>query len=435
MKEFYWHGGKLKEEIMNMQSVNKLSIATAFFSLYGLNLVNMIALKNSLPKTKIEIFLSPEFSCDNPSELLIRLDQFATVYIVSKLPFHAKVYYFEGADSKLIFGSSNLTKGGIENNIEFDLLLDEVSNDEKVRLSYFFDYCRNNSTLLNHNIINMYLKNEEEFKQLKMLQKKLKKKLFEYETQSDPFDDDEYDLEDYYFDFSDYETLFQRNWSRADSDIKARRKTIQSKLLDIHNITIIKIRKMGLDCHWRPDNITSLINPCVFNKHVVTWVGIRYGSKVIKEFARKLDPKDAAHGFQKYACLQFNLNRKGFEVCLFHAVPHDAVDRSYVYGKLSDKIYKQKIINEIEILKGYGLVWHIYDESIECPLFEFDTENAKDFIEFYMKNDQEGRESYLSYFVAPNDCRLKNEESISKLVIEMIEVMKPLYNVMANTNR
>ena len=50
----------------------------------------------------------------------------AKIYIYTGVEFfHPKAFIFEGTESWMIMGSSNFTSGGLENNIELNLLLDE----------------------------------------------------------------------------------------------------------------------------------------------------------------------------------------------------------------------------------------------------------------------------------------------------------------------
>ncbi|MFX3637060.1 MAG: phospholipase D family protein [Candidatus Pristimantibacillus sp.] len=430
---YYWHGEAYKNEFSNLKNLKNLKIATAYISNYGIDLLKEVILMNKLKKVDVEVFLSPEFSYNKPSEMLNVLRTIANTYLVISIPFHAKVVLAESIDlkNKVMFGSSNFTEGGIERNIEFDLIRNLETTQENEKFKLFFDFCRNNSQLVNQEIINSYLGNEAEFEELNKLNKKIKKKLVMFKNKDDSFDDEDYDLKDYFFQFEDYEAFFYRNEQRKDKGMMQQRTNVREKMLEIHEAIYNDIQALNLHCHRRKGNITSLIIPSDYNKKRVGWLGVRYGKS-----PKELDTlnsgaeKDEELGFQKHACLQFSITKRGFEINLFHAVPKDAFDRNHVHGKFENKEFLSRINDEIRKLKGNNLVWYIYEDDIPIT-FEIDNEDDDKFIEFYKNHDLSGRESFLSYSLEPDDPRIKNLFSIAILVKDKIKLMLPLYKAMS----
>ena len=135
---------------------------------------------------------------------------------------------------------------------------------------------------MNEDIINWYIDIESELEELRKIQDKIRKKIFKPETKDDPFEEDEYDIKDYYFTFSDYETFFSRNECKEDNIIRSSRLEVKHKILDIHKSIYRKVKALDIDCHWNPNNITSLIRPCQYNKGRVAWLGVRYGKMSMK---------------------------------------------------------------------------------------------------------------------------------------------------------
>ncbi|WP_312337981.1 phospholipase D family protein [Anaerospora hongkongensis] len=428
---YYWHGKKLKDELLSLKAVRRVQIATAYLSWDGLKVVQEIVNLNALPKSNIVVYLSPEFSYDNPGKLLAELTKIAEAYIVTSIRFHPKVYLFEADSNKLIFGSSNLTGGGIEGNIEFDSI-GEVKGTEFEQVKLFFEFCDNNATKVCDDIMAAYANQSADFTKLRAIEEEIKQNLYKYIKKDDLFDEDTYDIEDYYFNFESYEVLFPRNESRTDSGIMKQRKILQDKLLTVHRIVYPHIKKMNLNCHWNPANITSLIRPCIYNKGRVGWIGVRYGKS--RDEVMTLNVGAASHdeeyGFPKHACLQFCITSIGFEICLYHSVRHDAVDRGYVHDRLDNNTYQNSLAKAIEKLTGQGMVWKIWDSDI-CHSFEINEMKPEEFITYYKLYDREGRDSYLSYMIEPEDPRLKDTKVISKLIVEKINLMLPLYQVMA----
>lgn len=434
---FYWHskdenGNTLKEELLRQNKITNIKIASAYFSEEGLEIIKELKDKNMLMKQNIELYLSPEFSLNKPDRLLSELEKICNVFIVFNIKFHPKVYWLKvNSKSMLIFGSSNFTRGGFVSNIEFDII-SEVNESTELKLNMFFKYCKSNSQLVNEEIIKFYKDKSEEIDKLKNVSKNIKKILYSYETRNDPFQKDDYDLDQMYFTYEDYETLFLRNEKLNDYIIKSKRKKLRDKLLKIHRKIYPILKKSDIYCHWRDENITSLIRPCEFNFGKVDWIGVRYGKhrneiEILNEGTEK---KNEERGFQKHSCLQFCINSNGFQIMLFHAVRRDAVDRAYLHGEISR--LKNRIIKELDKLKGEEFVWIIYDNvNDDESRFEIDKESSEQFIDFYKKYDEEGRESCLSYFLPPDNVCLKDEDSISKLIIKKMKLLLPLYNLLA----
>lgn len=432
MTEYYWHSSlssslSLSKRLTELEGVRKIEISTAFLSYYGVGLLEKIAKKNAISRENIRIYISNDFSNIKCDEILEHMAKMANVFIVDQ-KFHAKVYYFQGKRDLLIFGSSNFTQGGIEDNIEFNAIT-EAFDESKIRA--FFRFCEQNSYKVDEDIIRSYRDTEQERRELNellnQLQKKIHKKL-KRKDRSDPFDEYEYDISDYYFTFEDYETLFERNWERTDSIIRQRRKSIQDKLLLLNNNVIKDIQKLGLEHHWIEELITSKIDPNPTNENRVVWVGVRYLKKDTIKYVKEFKLAKDGLGIPKYACIQFALNGDNFAINIFHAVKKGAHDRQYMGNMMPKQDFKQKLIEQIEVLKGKRkkLSWHISEKE-----FDIDSRNADDFIDFYRENDREGRESFLSYKMQPDDERLKDVDAISKVIVEVARDFFPLYSLIS----
>jgi HKD family nuclease len=277
---YYWNqvseNQTLKHELLAVKGVRKVQIATAFLSKEGVNLLVEMKQVYKLKKENITLYLSSEFSGDKPHEMLRKLFIFCNVKIIFDRTFHPKAYFIGGAENKLIFGSSNFTAGGMHRNVEFNFV--GVPNEHDIaEENKFFDFCNRLAVDVNDDIINYYEENYPEIEKLKSAHKKLRAKLSGFKNKDDAFTFADYNIEDYYFTFEDYETFFIRNQKLSRSEIHKKRRSVQEKMLEIHTNIYPQIKKMGIACHKREDNITSLITPCVFNHHTVAWNGVRYG--------------------------------------------------------------------------------------------------------------------------------------------------------------
>lgn len=433
---FYWSKNanklSLESELISLKSIKEVFIGTAFFSKEGLRILKAIISDNGLKKNKVHIYLSNEFTQDKPYELLKELCDVAQVKIFFNQTFHAKVYLLRGKINKALFGSSNFTAGGFSKNIEFDYV-GEINDAELNKFESFFEYCDLKAIEVTEEIIQYYKDNQTEIEELGKVQKQLKRKMKGYILQDDAMNKLEYDIDDYYFNFDDYETFFKRNEKRDDIEIREKRKVVQGKMLAIHNRVKAELLKLNLNCHWNPQNITSLIRPSEFNKGKVSWLGIRYGKTKdeINAINQNLDKneKDEIKGFQKHGCMQFSIGPKGFYIELFLAVRHDAIDRAHVQDNM-ERLQPQ-ITKEISKLLGHGMIWEIYsDTDDDYHKFDFDKESPDEFCKFLLKYDREGYESFLSIFYAADDKEIYTLDSISETVVFYINMLNPLYKVM-----
>ncbi|ELC8455311.1 phospholipase D family protein [Clostridium perfringens] len=433
---YYWSKSanniNLKEEFINMNNVRELYIGTAFISHEGIRLLKELVKKNSLIKQRVYVYISNEFSQDKPHELLEEICKIAQVKIFLNHTFHSKVYLLRGDVDKVVFGSSNFTSGGLLNNIEFDDIK-TVEGNKLAEVQRFFEYCDFHSTLVNDDIIRYYKDSQKEIEELRQIQKKLRKKIKGYVHLDDAMDKDEYEINDYYFTFSDYETFFNRNATRDDKEIREQRKVVKDKMLMIHNKIYSQIQKLGINCHWNKNNVTSLIHPCEYNKGRVGWLGIRYGKtkNEVDIVNQCLDnkEKDEIKGFQKHGCLQFCIVPTGFEVNLFLAVRHDAIDRANVQDNM--KQLEPNITKEIAKLQGHGMIWELYNDTTkDYKCFELDDRKAEEFCKFLKKYDRDGYESYLKLFYRADNKILSDINLISSEIIKYMTMLVPLYNAM-----
>ncbi len=433
---YYWNKNSgnvnLEEELTSADNINEIFIGAAFISYDGLNILKKIIMKHDLNRTKVHIFLSYGFSQDKPHELLSELCILAQVKIFFNQTFHSKVYLLKGNENKLIYGSSNLTSGGFDRNIEFDSI-EKIDGEKLHEIESFFRFCNYRAIDVTDEVINYYKSQESEIKELNQVQKNLDKKLKGYILQDDEMDSKDYKIDNYYFNFTDYEIFFKRNETRDDADIRKQRKAVQDKMLEIHKIVYPEIKKLGISCHWNVKNISSIIKPCDYNRRKVAWIGVRYGKTkkeidVVNEYLGK-NERDEIKGFQKHGCLQFCIVPVGFEINLFLAVRHDAIDRAHVREKMNQ--LRPKITKEISILQGYGMTWEIYnEETSESVSFDFDNNEAEKFCDFLLKNDYDGCLSYLKILYAADDSALYDINSLCYEITTYIKMLMPLYNAL-----
>ncbi len=432
---YYWRhkteaGTTLESELLSCKSVSKVIIASAFLSKDGVRILQQIKDTYLLKKENITLYLSAQFSSDKPYEVLEQLSGLCNAKIIFDHNFHAKVYYFRGKPDKLIYGSSNFTKGGMAGNVEFDFI-GTPSPDDIKSVSSFFEACERIAQEVSPEIVKYYKDIQSEIEDLNKVQKKLSAKLMGFTHKDDPFSPDDYDVDNYYFNYEDYETFFPRNHKGTGSAITDKRKRVQSKMLSINQQIYPSIKTLGIAHHKRKENITSLIETRPINQYSVRWLGVRYGKTPPEVDVLNMgkDKDDDIYGFQKHGCLQYSIGQDGFEINLFLAVRHDAVDRAYLHEHLTE--LKPKIESRLRKLQGQGMEWVVWDTAMDDWFnFDIDSEDPETFCDYFKENDRDGRESFLRKSYEPDDKILKSKESICTEILRVMKILLPLYNTM-----
>jgi HKD family nuclease len=431
---FYWKektetGTTLEAELLSCNSVKKVAIATAYLSSHGIKTLQEIKTKYSLQRKDISLYLSSSFSTDKPHEILEQLSKEYDTRIVFEPFFHPKIYFFEGEPCKLIYGSSNFTRGGMNRNVEFDFIGIPTS-DDIASLSSFWNYCNSIAKPVDEEVIKFFKDNQDKIDEIAKLhsaQKKLKSTLSRFVQRDDPFPPGKYELDDYYFKYEDYEIFFMRNGGENNTEITKKRKELQRKLLNINEKIYTQIKKLGIAHHKDTDHITSLPYPRQANNDFVGWMCVRYGKtpEELKTLKYKREEDDPVYGFQRHGCLQFHIDSKGFDIFLFLANEKGAVDRNY--WKENKTIPQIKA--ELGKLRGEGMVWHIRNSQTDKP-FDIDKKQPPAFCDYLQENDCEGYQSYLKKHYEPDNVILKSEDTICDEIVRVMTKLLPLYNAM-----
>lgn len=367
----------------------------------------------------------------------MELTSIATVKIFdpeSSVTFHPKIIWLEyqKGEDEILLGSSNFTKGGLCDNIEINYHT-KIDENDRVYISQFVGGVDLVSETVDDDLIEIYMDNEQAMSDLYLAQRSMERKINSMFRKNDPFTDQTYDLTNQYFKYEDYETFFERNIYTTSLP---QRQHVQSKMLKLHESVYKKLNKLNLDlhCHWYPQNITSLIDPNIFNHYQVSWMGVRYGKEKseIEQLLKGAIDSDPQWGFPKHGCLQFSISSTSFNINLFHAVRHEAYDRYFLHEKLEKfPLFKNELINKLKILKGTDYYWGIWDSisDKEIANFDFNNQKAEDFIDFYLQHDQDGLESFLALSFDPDDEQINNQNIVSTIV-EEFRFLNPLYQTM-----
>ena len=430
------YGNKLIEnKLKEMVGVTKVQIATAYINKYGIDILKEIIEKNNLSKDNVTIYTRYDFTDKDSYITLKQLQDIGNIYFIENL--HAKVFYLQGKRDLLIYGSANLTRGGLMQNMEFYNIEEDVENIRQCESSIklFFDRCEQKGEKVDEKVIEEYKEYDKvrieemskvSYKRLTNIMNKIKGKESHVEN-SEIYDK----LGEFYFNKDDYEVFEEYHEDEDSIEITENRRNIKNKLLVINDVIKLECEKIGLYNHWNDENITSSISPNMFNHYKVNWIGVRFGRSK-KEIDELNNDEIKNFSFHKYACMQFSISLECFEIGIYHAVASDAVDRKFLRQELENNTnqIRNKIVEELKKLKGNGLEWSIWSPYKEQSniIFSLDRDDIEKFPEFYLENDNDGSHSSIMFRFSPNDERLKTKESISELIIEKFKILLPLYN-------
>ena len=430
------YGNKLIEnQLKEKVGVTKIQIATAYISQYGIDILKEIIQKNNLSKNDVTIYTRYDFTDKDTHRILKQLAEIGNIYLIENL--HAKAFYLQVKEDLLIYGSANLTYGGLMKNMEFYNIEEDRENITKCESSIrlFFERCKEKGKNVDEAIIEKYKEYNEarieemrkvSYKRLTNMMNTIKGKESYVET-SEIYDK----LNEFYFNKEDYEIFEEYHEDEDGIEITESRKNIKNKLLAINSIIKSDCENIGLYNHWNDENITSSISPNMYNHYKVNWLGVRFGRSK-KEIDELNNDEVKNFSFHKYACMQFSISLRCFEIGIYHAVASDAVDRKFLRQELENNTnqIRSKIVEEQKKLKGNNLEWTIWSPYKEQSdiIFSLDKDDIERFPEFYLKNDNDGSHSSIMFRFSPNDERMKTKESISDLIMEKFKVLLPLYN-------
>ena len=142
---------------LNPTDINEILIATAYVNKKGFNFIKDLIKK---VKTKIVLCLDPSVTDWQPLEDIIKIGSVECRYYkpTAERYFHPKMYIIKYKNGKhsIILGSSNLTHGGMKDNIEANMYFEGLSySDAKDFLDYFSEIF-SKADPLNMNAVNKF---------------------------------------------------------------------------------------------------------------------------------------------------------------------------------------------------------------------------------------------------------------------------------------
>lgn len=219
-----------------------------------------------------------------------------------------------------------------------------------------------------------------------------------------------------YFTRSDYEVFTPENAAVMTSQMAAKRKALQEKLVNLHKQIYPEVQKLGLRCHKDSRHLTTeMIDR--YTGSANTWLLIRYNNTPT-EF-------DSFASFTQFADIQYGISAdKGFSIELFLG-RKDGADRDEAMKRLNAD--RTQITEAIALLKGFGLRWELTGGNT----FDLDTNEPAAFCDWLAASDKQGGESFMTCSYAPDDDRI-SVQNIERELLAKIRLLLPLYKLLTH---
>tara|TARA_R110000744_G_scaffold143179_2_gene254990 strand:+ start:1232 stop:2527 length:1296 start_codon:yes stop_codon:yes gene_type:complete len=349
----------------------------------------------------------------------------------SDFNFHPKVFLIRSNDGYTAFvGSSNLTDGGFENNIELNYNTSNQSDCLDI-LNWFNSLYKDGYPLSDENIHEY----ENQFESLKDIEKELKKKRksVHLKKPNPVFNSiDAIDFTDRYFKKEHHWAFRKEVWYTDSEEAVDERELARSKCEELHDYVFPRFKDYGiqiLEPNPMPDHLISMIRQIDPTKpRAINAMWLSYGKSIneIKKY-QKLVGRDqkAKQTFIHHARLQIRIDIKNIGIWLLFAKENEGglFDREFFKGQMRDRAFREKFFQMIKSLP------HEYFISVGGG-----SEFCNKFTSPEVLHDFTKKDNNQMYFIIGRDYEIQNDEmSETNLPSEMLKVFKllfPFYEMM-----
>ncbi|WP_433812097.1 phospholipase D-like domain-containing protein [Flavobacterium johnsoniae] len=345
--------------------------------------------------------------------------------------FHPKVYLFKENDNYTAFiGSSNLTDGGLEDNIELNY---KITNQEDclVILDWFNNLYKESFPLTEENI----LAYEEQFYSVAEIEKELKKKRKNIKLKKPVYSInplDNIDFSDRYFKKEHHWCFRKELWFTDNEEAITERELAKSRCITLHNSIFPRFKDYDiqiLEPNPMTDHLISMIrqiDPTKPRKIDAMWLSYGKNGNDIKIY-QELVGRDqkAKQTFIHHARLQIRIDLLRIGIFLLFGKENEGsiFDRNYFKEKMRNKEYRDTFYHKIKSLSS-GYFISVNNEQKACNTFI----SAEELHNFCRKDDIQ------KYFVIGRNYDITDDEmSETNLPTETLKIFKllfPLYEMM-----
>ncbi|WP_026729629.1 phospholipase D-like domain-containing protein [Flavobacterium denitrificans] len=345
--------------------------------------------------------------------------------------FHPKVYLFKENDNYIAFiGSSNLTDGGLEDNVELNYKITNQENCLAI-LDWFNILYKESFPLTEENI----LAYEEQFYSVAEIEKELKKKRKNIKLKKTVYATnllDNIDFSDRFFK-KEHHLAFRRElWYNDTKEAISERELAKIKCQELHESIFHHFNDyeiQELQPHPMSDHLISMIrqkNPSKPRSINAMWLSYGKNEDEIKNYQEIVgSDQKSKQTFIHHARLQLKIDFKNIGIYLLFAKENEGgiFDRDFFKTNMRNKTYRDKFYQIINSLSNDFFI-AVGGNTEYCNNFN----SSEDLHEFCKKDDIQ------KYFIIGKDYQITDSEmSENNLPIETLKIFKllfPLYEMM-----
>lgn len=364
----------------------------------------------------------------------LKKDYFESAIYKTDTNYHPKVYLFKLKDSYTAFvGSSNLTDGGLEDNVELNYKI--TKQEECLSILDWFNELNKDAYPLSEENIKEY---EDQFSSIKEIEGQLKKrkkliklrKPVSVTTVDNPLD--LIDFSDRYFK-KEHHLAFRKDlWSKDDINAIAERERAKNRCIELHNSIFPHFRNYGLEIlqpNPMPDHLISMIrqiDPSKPRPLDAIWLSYGKNADEIKMYQKNVgDDQKSKQTFIHHARLQIRVDLAKIGIWLLFAKENEGglFDRKFFKENMLKQDYRDKFYQMIKLLPDEYFI--IVNDVVElCYNFK----SADELHKFCR------RDNIQKYFIIGRDYKITDsemsEDNLPNETLKVFELLFPFYEKM-----
>lgn len=341
------------------------------------------------------------------------------------------MYLIKSKDEYIAFiGSSNLTAGGFENNVELNYKVTN-QNDCLSILQWFNSLYKEGYPLSEENI----LAYENELESVKEIEEQLKNKRKSFvlkrpRSSINPLD--EIDFSNRYFKKEHHWAFRKDLWYNDSVEAVEERELARIRCIELHDTVFPLFKNYGiqiLEPNPMSDHLISMIRQIDPSKpRAIDAMWLSYGKNVneIKLYQKIVGPdQKAKQTFIHHARLQIRIDVSKIGIWLLFAKENEGglFDREFFKVQMRDRIFRDKFFQMLKLLS------HEYFISVGEKVKFCNKFNSPEELHDFTKKDNN-----QLYFIIGRDYKIKDDEmSETNLPIELLKVFNllfPFYEMM-----
>lgn len=354
--------------------------------------------------------------------------------------YHPKVYLFKVDDNYIAFvGSSNLTDGGLEDNIELNYKITN-QNDCSSILDWFNTLYSDAYPLTDENIIEY----EAQFNSITDLESQLKKrrKFIKLKRPNKIADNSNplelIDFSDRYFKKEHHMAFRKELWSDSSRSANNERIEVQDKFLELNDIIFPKFTKYGIDAleHNTKNHIVSMYQHIVgatSQELGAMWLSYGKSQDEIKRYKdifqkvpnKKVSDEDDKMSFINHARLQIRIDLESIAIWLLFGKNNGGslFDRDTFRKNMKLLKFRNDFYSRIKLLPTD---YFIYLNKTKKFCKEF---NSSDELNDFCKKDNSQEYFYIGKNYQIEDDEM-SENNLPEETLKVFKLLFPLYDMM-----